>query len=224
MTKDKIALGGLLVCLSLGSFTLTSGCAGDRERRSTGAYIDDKGITTRVKTALFRDPMVSGFDVHVNTFRGEVQLSGFVDNPEQKQRAAEVAREIPGVRLVSNNLDVKPKTAVGGPGDHVTGTSGTVVQPAPLAPPPTTLAPVRTANPNDQVIQPAQPYNTLPNSTLTVPQDIRPVPSYQVTTSNGRATLRGTVATDAEKHEIEQRVRNMPGIRTVDNQLDVQSH
>ena len=134
MRTQKIALSGLLICLSLGGLALTgAGCAGSNYHRSTGAYLDDKGISTRVKTALFRDPLVSGFDVHVKTFRGDVQLSGFVDSPEQKERAAQVAREVSGVRLVTNDLEVKPG-AVGTSGPGVSGSSGTITQAVPEQP------------------------------------------------------------------------------------------
>src|SRR6266404_493025 len=99
MRTQTIALSGLIASLLLSGLALTgTGCAGSRYQRSTGTYLDDKGISTRVKTALFRDPVVSGFDVHVNTFRGDVQLSGFVNTPEQKDRAAQVARQISGVQ------------------------------------------------------------------------------------------------------------------------------
>src|SRR3954452_9987663 len=109
MRTQKIALSGAMLCLALsGVAMLNTGCAGDRYQRSTGAYLDDKGVTTRVKTALFRDPNVSGFDVHVNTFRGEVQLNGFVDTAEQKDHAAALAQNVEGVRAVVNNLEVKP--------------------------------------------------------------------------------------------------------------------
>src|SRR6476620_2284867 len=98
MKMNQIALSGIAACLLLSGLALTgTGCAGTRTQRSTGAYLDDKSISTRVKTALFRDPAVSGFDVKVNTFRGEVQLNGFVDTPQQKERASEIARHISGV-------------------------------------------------------------------------------------------------------------------------------
>src|ERR1041385_8144997 len=129
MRTHKLALSGLMLSLALGGLALTTaGCAGTRYHRSTGAYLDDKAITTRVKTALFRDPLVSGFDVHVNTFRGDVQLSGFVDSQEQRDRAATVARQVEGVQAVTNNLEVK-NTAVGAPASAVQGSSQTIVQP-----------------------------------------------------------------------------------------------
>lgn len=93
-------LGLMVVVLLLG------GCAGTAGK-STGEYIDDAAITTRVKTALFRDDEVSGFQVDVDTYKGRVQLNGFVDSEEEKRRAEEVAVGVEGVAEVVNNLEVK---------------------------------------------------------------------------------------------------------------------
>lgn len=98
----------LLLALAVG-FPVLTGCAGGPTRASTGEYIDDAALTSRVKTALFRDPDVSGFQVKVETFKGQVQLSGFVDTPEHKDRAERVARTVEGVRSVTNSLIVKPR-------------------------------------------------------------------------------------------------------------------
>ncbi len=86
---------------------LVAGCAGTAEQRSTGQYIDDAALTTRVKSALFQDETVSGFQVDVDSYRGRVQLSGFVDSVEAKRRATEIARGVEGVREVIDNLVVR---------------------------------------------------------------------------------------------------------------------
>jgi hyperosmotically inducible protein len=96
-----------LSLLASGAGLAVSGCAGTATRQSTGEYIDDTTITTRVKAALVGDDTVRARDVQVETFRGTVQLSGFVDNAEQKDRAAQVAKGIAGVREVQNNIMVK---------------------------------------------------------------------------------------------------------------------
>jgi osmotically-inducible protein OsmY len=83
------------------------GCAGTRTRASTGEYIDDSAISTKVKTALHADEDVSGFQVNVETFKGVVQLSGFVDTAAQAQKAEQIARRVEGVEEVRNNLTVK---------------------------------------------------------------------------------------------------------------------
>ena len=83
------------------------GCAGSATQESTGEYVDDATITTKVKSKLFEDPKTSAFQVQVDTFKGVVQLSGFVDNEEARARAGELAREVPGVKSVKNQLVVK---------------------------------------------------------------------------------------------------------------------
>lgn len=96
------------LCLSgLGMVALQSGCAATATKESTGEYIDDSTITTKVKAAFIHDDKVKSFDVSVETFKGIVQLSGFVDTSEQKSRAGEVARGVTGVREVKNNITVK---------------------------------------------------------------------------------------------------------------------
>ena len=83
------------------------GCAETRTSDSTGQYVDDTGITTKVKAALLKDDMVKSFEIKVETMKGVVQLSGFVDNSDQKRAAGRDAASISGVSEVSNNLIVK---------------------------------------------------------------------------------------------------------------------
>jgi len=84
-----------------------SGCAGTATRESTGEYVDDASITTKVKAALVHDPVVKAMEVKVETFRGVVQLSGFVDTPDQKAQAEQVAAGVPNVAKVKNDIVVK---------------------------------------------------------------------------------------------------------------------
>ena len=102
---NLMRIAALAACLMVTAGSI--GCAGNRYERSTGEYIDDKGIGTRVKKDLIADKQVSGMAINVDTYRGVVQLSGFVDTPEQKNRAGEVARSVEGVREVQNNIIVK---------------------------------------------------------------------------------------------------------------------
>lgn len=88
---------------------LLAGCAGTATSPSTGEYVDDGVISGRIKTRLFYDPLVSAFQVQVETYRRQVQLSGFVDTAEQKVRAEEIARTVPGISGVRNDLIVKSK-------------------------------------------------------------------------------------------------------------------
>lgn len=74
---------------------------------TVGTKIDDSVVTTRVKSALRVDPDIKNFDFKVETRKGEVQLSGFVDNQSQIERAIETARGIEGVRSVRNEMSIK---------------------------------------------------------------------------------------------------------------------
>ncbi len=95
----------LIGVLALGG--LTGGCAATRTHDSTGEYIDDSGITTKVKASLLKDDAVKSFEIKVETMKGVVQLSGFVDNQDQKNAAGRDAASVSGVTDVSNNLIVK---------------------------------------------------------------------------------------------------------------------
>lgn len=99
---------GLILCLTMSTLaTMVTGCAGDRYHQSTGEAIDDHGISTRVKSALSNDAEYKYEGVHVETFKGTVQLSGFVGTSAQKSRAANVAKSIEGVKRVENNITVR---------------------------------------------------------------------------------------------------------------------
>ena len=82
-------------------------CAPTATREGTGEYVDDAVITTKVKAALAADPAVKATEVNVETFRGTVQLSGFVSSAAARQRAIEVARATKGVRDVKNDMAIK---------------------------------------------------------------------------------------------------------------------
>jgi hyperosmotically inducible periplasmic protein len=107
--KSSVAAAALAaLCVSgAGLVALQSGCASTPTSESTGEYVDDAAITTKVKAAFIKDDYIKSFDISVETYKGVVQLSGFVNNAEQKQRAAEVARGVAGVRDVKNSLTIK---------------------------------------------------------------------------------------------------------------------
>ncbi len=113
--KHAIRLFGFLTCFSaaVSLVSLSTGCAGDRYSRSTGEAIDDASITAKVKSELLSDPDVKGMQVKVDTFRGKVQLTGFVDNAQQKSRAEEIAVNTKGVQWVKNDLIVKMDESAG---------------------------------------------------------------------------------------------------------------
>ncbi|HDR14931.1 MAG TPA: BON domain-containing protein [Desulfobacteraceae bacterium] len=75
--------------------------------RSAGEVVDDATITTKVKSKLFEDRVLSGFSIAVKTFQGEVTLTGSVLSPGEKQRATTVARSVTGVKKVNNLLTIK---------------------------------------------------------------------------------------------------------------------
>jgi osmotically-inducible protein OsmY len=83
------------------------GCAATQTRESTGGYVDDTAITTKVKTAIFSEPTLKTMQINVKTFKGEVQLSGFVNSEQSVTKAGEVARGVNGVVSVKNDLIVK---------------------------------------------------------------------------------------------------------------------
>jgi hyperosmotically inducible protein len=100
----------LVLCLSLStavSVAVFTGCAGDRYNRSTGEYIDDKSIGLRVRDALNDTPEYKFNDVNVTSFKGTVQLSGFVDSSAQKNDATHIAGQVQGVKNVVDNITVK---------------------------------------------------------------------------------------------------------------------
>jgi osmotically-inducible protein OsmY len=83
------------------------GCAGDRTHESTGEYMSDTWITTKVKAALVDDPVVKATEVNVETFKGVVQLSGFVSSREAMSEAIRLTGRIEGVKSVKNDMRVK---------------------------------------------------------------------------------------------------------------------
>lgn len=89
------------------SVLVTVGCASTTTQSSTGEMIDDTVITAKVKAAIFQDEELSAAEINVETFRGEVQLSGFVSDVTDVPRAAVVTRSVGGVVSVRNNLVVK---------------------------------------------------------------------------------------------------------------------
>ena len=82
-------------------------CAPTPTRESTGEVIDDTAVTARVKTALINEPGVKSTAINVETYRGTVSLSGFVDPEEMAQKAVSVAQKVGGVRSVKNDMRVK---------------------------------------------------------------------------------------------------------------------
>jgi hyperosmotically inducible protein len=101
VTKLKGSLGLMSIVI------LLAGCAAFSGRETAGEYVDDAGITASVKNEIFQDPKLKMFQIHVETFKNQVQLSGFVDSQREAARAGQIARSVQGVQGVSNNLVVR---------------------------------------------------------------------------------------------------------------------
>jgi len=101
-------LGKYLSALFLAVMLVTAvGCASTSKQEGTGEYIDDAVITTKVKAAIFEDETVKVAEVNVETFKGAVQLSGFVSSQASINKAVEVTRRVKGVKSVKNDMRVK---------------------------------------------------------------------------------------------------------------------
>jgi osmotically-inducible protein OsmY len=83
------------------------GCASTPTREGTGEYVDDSVITTKVKTAILEESTLKVAEINVETFKGVVQLSGFVQSRAAAGKAVEVARGVGGVKSVKNDMQVK---------------------------------------------------------------------------------------------------------------------
>jgi osmotically-inducible protein OsmY len=83
------------------------GCASTSSKEGTGEYVDDAVITTKVKAAIFNEPTLKSAEINVETFKGAVQLSGFVNSQADINKAAEIARSVQGVTSVKNDMRVK---------------------------------------------------------------------------------------------------------------------
>jgi hyperosmotically inducible protein len=98
----------LLLAAMLGATAITAGCAATSQHASTGQAVDDSVITAKIKAKLVDDPVTKARQISVETFKGTVQLSGFVDNADSKARAETIAKGVDGVQHVKNSLVVKP--------------------------------------------------------------------------------------------------------------------
>ena len=106
----------LLVAALLGSAAL-AGCASTddersqtpraSERQTAGEVVDDGVVTAKVKARLVDDPVTKAYQINVETFKGTVQLSGFVDSAEARSRASQLASAVGGVKDVKNSLEVR---------------------------------------------------------------------------------------------------------------------
>ncbi|MDZ4164219.1 MAG: BON domain-containing protein [Smithellaceae bacterium] len=104
MKKRNIVIHCLVFLMLIATL---AACASTRTRQSTGEYVDDSVITTKVKSLLASDDFLKSFQISVETYNGTVQLSGFVNSQKAVDKAGEIARSVKGVQTVKNNLIVK---------------------------------------------------------------------------------------------------------------------
>ena len=104
MKKSHIVIRFLVVLMMIAAFVA---CASTPQQSSTGEVVDDSVITTKIKTLLANDEFLKSFQISVETRKGIVQLSGFVDSQNAKDKAGQIARGVGGVKSVRNNLVVK---------------------------------------------------------------------------------------------------------------------
>ena len=104
MKKRNSVIHGLLLLMLIATFVA---CASTPKQESTGEYVDDSVITTKVKSLLAADDFLKSFQISVETFKGTVQLSGFVGSQQAVDKAGEIARSVKGVKSVKNDLIVK---------------------------------------------------------------------------------------------------------------------
>ena len=97
----------LFSALVAGGLIFAAGCASDPPQRTAGQAIDDQSVARRVEDALRSDPAYKFTEVKVVAYEGRVQLSGFVDKGEQKGQAEDIAKKVPGVKEVKNDIAMK---------------------------------------------------------------------------------------------------------------------
>jgi osmotically-inducible protein OsmY len=95
------------VFLTACTMLLIMGCASSANQSSTGEYFDDATITTKVKAAIFQDENLKSAQINVETFKGVVQLSGFVSSQAEINKAVEVAKAVKGVSSVKNDMRLR---------------------------------------------------------------------------------------------------------------------
>jgi osmotically-inducible protein OsmY len=101
ITRKLATLAGVLLMAT------ALGCASTAKHEGTGEYVDDTVITTKVKAAIFNEPTLKSAEINVETFKGVVQLSGFVSSQAGENKAVEVARTVGGVKSVKNDMRLK---------------------------------------------------------------------------------------------------------------------
>jgi osmotically-inducible protein OsmY len=97
----------LATLVGIAFVAMALGCASTAKQEGTGEYVDDTVITTKVKAAIFNEPTLKSAEINVETFKGVVQLSGFVSSPAAETTALNVTRKVEGVKSVKNDMRLK---------------------------------------------------------------------------------------------------------------------
>jgi osmotically-inducible protein OsmY len=105
--KTSLTKNSLIILCAGALAWLPAACTDMSTRESTGEYADDSKVTNDVKDQLIQDAIIGTLGVKVSTTSGVVSLTGFVNTPEQRARAGEIARGVPGVRDVKNEITLK---------------------------------------------------------------------------------------------------------------------
>lgn len=113
-----------LLCLAA-LLAVAFGCSSTPNKEGTGEFVDDAAVTAKVKAEILQTPLLKTSEINVETFKGMVQLSGFVGTQDEIATAAEVARKVKGVSEVRNDLQIKGKTSTNaqGPEEYIDDTA-----------------------------------------------------------------------------------------------------
>lgn len=104
MSKISKYFSALFLAITL---VAAVGCSSTAKQEGTGEYVDDSVITTKVKAAILGEPTLKVAEINVETFKGVVQLSGFVSSTAMANKAVEITRKVSGVKSVKNDMRVK---------------------------------------------------------------------------------------------------------------------
>ena len=172
-----------LYAIGIAGLLTITGCASTATKQAPGEYFDDATITAKVKSALIKDPVAQAHEIKVETFRGVVQLSGFVDSQDQRVAAVTAAQHVQGVKAVHDNMELKPDNR----------TVGEAL---------------------DDSLVTARVKSALIDNPVTKARQIN------VATADGVVQLSGFVDSPNEKNTASEVVRNVPGVRLVQNELE----
>ncbi|NDC08742.1 MAG: BON domain-containing protein [Oxalobacteraceae bacterium] len=104
MSKLTFLFANIIIAIAVAA---TGGCASTKTSEGTGEYFDDSWITTRVKATILNEPTLKSSEINVETFKGEVQLSGFVSSEDNIRKAVTLTKEVKGVKNVKNDMRVR---------------------------------------------------------------------------------------------------------------------